>query len=156
MADRAEQVNEAMRRSTKEWRDAWPLDPHRDPWSVPLAELDPAHPALFKANTALPWFERLRAESPVHWCEESQFGPYWSLTRYDDVKYVDTHHGLFSSDIMNGGIRLGGRKPFGRILRRDGHELLVQRKLIGQCFAKVAIVIDNQDLARSAHARFLD
>ena len=72
--------------------------------------MDPAHPALFKANTALPWFERLRAESPVHWCEESQFGPYWSLTRYDDVKYVDTHHGLFSSDIMNGGIRLGGRK----------------------------------------------
>ena len=110
MAERAEQVNEAMRRSTKEWRDAWPLDPHQDPWSVPLAELDPAHPALFKANTALPWFERLRAESPVHWCEESQFGPYWSLTRYDDVKYVDTHHGLFSSDIMNGGIRLGGRK----------------------------------------------
>ncbi len=110
MAESAEQVNEAMRRSTKEWRDAWPLDPHQDPWSVPLAEMDPAHPALFKANTALPWFERLRAEAPVHWCEESQFGPYWSLTRYDDVKYVDTHHNLFSSDIMNGGIRLGGRK----------------------------------------------
>ena len=110
MAESAEQVNEAMRRSTKEWRDAWPLDPHQDPYEVPLDYLDPAHPALFKANTVLPWFERLRAEAPVHKCKDSQFGPYWSLTRYDDVKYVDTHHDQFSSDIMNGGIRLGGRK----------------------------------------------
>ena len=54
-------------------------------------------------------FERLRRQSPVHLTEESQFGPYWSITRFEDVKYVDTNQQLFSSDIMNGGIRLGGR-----------------------------------------------
>ena len=54
-------------------------------------------------------FERLRQQSPVHLTEESQFGSYWSITRFEDVKYVDTNQQLFSSDIMNGGIRLGGR-----------------------------------------------
>lgn len=98
-----------MRQNTREWHEAWAIDAHRDPWDVPLEDMDPAHPELFRANTVLPWFERLRAESPVHRCRDSQFGPYWSITRYDDVKYVDTHHDLFSSDLYNGGIRLGGK-----------------------------------------------
>ena len=56
------------------------LIPIKIPYEVPLDYMDPAHPALFKANTVLPWFERLRAEAPVHKCKDSQFGPYWSLT----------------------------------------------------------------------------
>jgi cytochrome P450 len=56
-----------------------------------------------------PYFERMRAESPVHYCEESQFGPYWSITRYDDIKFVDINHEIFSSDSRVGGIRLGGQ-----------------------------------------------
>jgi cytochrome P450 len=71
--------------------------------------MNPAHPALFEAGTVLPWFARLREEAPVHRCEDSQFGPYWSITRYDDIQYVDTNYQLFSSDIRNGGIRLGGQ-----------------------------------------------
>ena len=109
MAENREEFAQAMRQNTREWRDAWAMDPHQDPWEVPLEDMDPAHPELFRANTVLPWFERLRAESPVHKCRNSQFGPYWSITRYDDVKYADTHHDLFSSDLHNGGIRLGGR-----------------------------------------------
>ena len=37
------------------------------------------------------------------------WGPYWSVTKFSDIKYVDSNHGLFSSDINNGGIRMGGR-----------------------------------------------
>ncbi len=95
--------------SNRDWMDQWQIDVDRDPYSIPLPELNPAHSHLFEANKVLPYFERLRSEAPVHLCEDSQFGPYWSVTKFDDVKYVDSHHELFSSDSLNGGIRLGGR-----------------------------------------------
>ena len=109
MPETREEMAEAFRQSTREMQQAWAIDVDRDPWDIPLEEMDPAHPELFRTNRVLPWFERLRVESPVHKCANSQFGPFWSITRYDDVKYVDTHHDLFSSDIYNGGIRLGGQ-----------------------------------------------
>ena len=87
----------------------WAIDPHRDVNSIPLAELDPGHPDLFEADTFWPYFERLRREDPVHYVENSMFGPYWSLSKFEDCMYVDTHHELFSSDNMRGGISLGGR-----------------------------------------------
>ncbi len=106
-------MSESERRFTYEnnqkWREAWRIDVTQDPRSIPLEALNPAHGDLFEANAALPYFERLRAEAPVHYCADSQFGPYWSITKFDDIKYVDSNHELFSSDIRNGGIRLGGR-----------------------------------------------
>ncbi len=95
--------------TNREIRERWAVDTSQDPYSIELSKLNPGHGDLFEANVMLPYFERLRAEAPVHWCEDSQFGPYWSITRFDDIKYVDSHHELFSSDIRNGGIRLGGR-----------------------------------------------
>ncbi len=91
----------------KEWRETWARDVHEDPMSIPLDRLNPAHTGYFEANTVLPFFARLRREAPVHRCEDSEFGPYWSITKYEDVKHVDMSHEIFSSDIDNGGIRLG-------------------------------------------------
>lgn len=103
----AEREANLRRSNTELWAD-WEIDVHQDPYTLPLEKLNPAHPALFEANTFMPYFDRLRAEAPVQRCEESQFGPYWSITKYDDIMHVDTHHKIFSSDIKNGGIRLGG------------------------------------------------
>lgn len=100
---------EFLKSSNREASDRWAIDVEQDPWSLPLESLDPAHPDLFAAGKVLPYFERLRREAPVHRCENSQFGPYWSISGYDDIQYVDTHFELFSSDIRNGGIRLGGQ-----------------------------------------------
>ena len=44
------------------------------------------------------YFERLRKEDPVHYCAESEFGPYWSVTKFDDVVYVEKHPEIFSSE----------------------------------------------------------
>jgi cytochrome P450 len=100
---------ERFRRSNKEtWRE-WAIDVHQDPYSIPLEKLNPGHPSLFEANTVLPYFERLRKEAPVHYCEESQFGSYWSVTGLRDIMHVDTHHQTYSSDSKLGGIQLGGR-----------------------------------------------
>ncbi len=77
-------------------------------WTLPLAELNPAQPALFEANAMWPYFERLRREDPVHFTAQSAFGPYWSITRYNDILAVDTNHEVFSSDSLYGGITIGG------------------------------------------------
>ena len=69
-----------------------------DPYSVPLAEINVANPFLFAHDVQEAWFKRLRDEAPVHYCAESFFGPYWSVTRYDDIMTVDTSHDVFSSE----------------------------------------------------------
>ena len=68
-----------------------------DPWSVPLDRIDVADAELFETDTLWGYFERLRKEDPVHYCAESEFGPYWSVTKFDDVVYVEKHPELFSS-----------------------------------------------------------
>jgi len=94
--------------SNKVMLEAFAIDPHYDAYALPLEKLDPSHPALFANDTIWPHFERLRKEDPVHYHENSMVGPYWSVTRYEDIMYVDRNHALFSSDIRKGGIGLGG------------------------------------------------
>jgi cytochrome P450 len=66
-------------------------------WSMPLDRINPADPYLFRDNVMWPYFERLRKENPVHLQTEHQFGPYWSVTKYNDIMAVDTNHEAFSS-----------------------------------------------------------
>ena len=68
-----------------------------DPYSLPLDLLDPARPAAFAQGRELDYFARLRAEDPVHYTAEHEFGPYWSVTKYNDIMAVDTNHDTFSS-----------------------------------------------------------
>ena len=71
----------------------------RDPDSVPLDELDLMNPRLFHNDYHLRIFERLRAEDPVHLQpDHEEVGPFWNVTRYDDIMAVDTNHKVFSSD----------------------------------------------------------
>jgi cytochrome P450 len=70
----------------------------QDPWQLRLDEVNPAQPALFANDVQWAYFERLRSEAPVHFCKDSDFGPYWSVTKYQDIKYVDTSYELFSSE----------------------------------------------------------
>ena len=69
-----------------------------DPWSVPLSELDPSQPSVFQTNNQFALFDRLRAEDPVHFHETGLFGPYWSITKFNDIMTVDKDHKRFSSD----------------------------------------------------------
>ncbi len=71
--------------------------PYVDPYSLPLEEVSPANPSFFFQNKHWDYFRRLREEAPIHYTAESEFGAYWSLTKYKDIKYLDTHHETFSS-----------------------------------------------------------
>ena len=92
---------------------AWSIDVQADPYAIDLELLNPAHNEQFRSNNVLPYFARLRAEEPIHYCANSQFGPYWSITKFDDIKSIEQNHQVFSSDIDNGGIRIGGRPTEG-------------------------------------------
>ena len=73
--------------------------------SVPET-LNPADPKRFSQGTILPIFERMRAEAPVHYCADSPYGPFWSITRYHDIMAVDKNHEVFSSEAKLGGIMI--------------------------------------------------
>ena len=73
-------------------------------YDLPLADIMPISPRLFRENRWQEYFERLRAEDPVHFNETDMAGRFWSLTRYDDIKRVDTDWQHFTS---SKGITLG-------------------------------------------------
>ncbi|HTT99271.1 MAG TPA: cytochrome P450 [Rhizomicrobium sp.] len=75
-------------------------------YDMPLDKIHVGQPELFRTNSFWPYFERLRREDPVHYCAESEYGPYWSITKYNDIMAVDTNHQVFSSEAHLGGITL--------------------------------------------------
>ena len=73
-----------------------PLDAaHVDVDSIPLEQIDVSDPKLYQDDVWWPYFARLRREDPVHYCPQSIYGPYWSVTKYNDIMAVDTNHGVF-------------------------------------------------------------
>ena len=74
------------------------LNASEDLASYPLDELDISLPRRFQDNSFWGFFERMRREDPVHYCKDSIFGPYWSITKFSDIMAVDRDHATFSSD----------------------------------------------------------
>lgn len=64
---------------------------------IPIENINPVSPRLFSEDKLWDYFKRLREEDPVHFNETEHAGRFWSLTRYADIKKVDTDHANFSS-----------------------------------------------------------
>ena len=75
-----------------------------DPYELPLEDINPVSPRLFSEDKLWDYFKRLREEDPVHFNETELAGRFWSLTRYEDIKRVDSDWENFSS---GNGITLG-------------------------------------------------
>ena len=76
-------------------------------YATPLKDFHPGAPRLFRDDTLWPWFERLRAEEPVHYCTNAPIEPYWSrdqVQRHHACRHQSRH--LFSSDQTLGGISI--------------------------------------------------
>ena len=69
-----------------------------DPYSLPIDKVDPSNGGLFQSQEHWAYFRRLRDEDPIHFVDSEEFGPYWSITRFEDIVYVDSHHEQFSSE----------------------------------------------------------
>lgn len=86
------------------------LTPNRmpiDPYSIPLNKIDVSDIYIHSENRHWGYFDRLRKEAPVHYCEQSEFGPYWSVTDYESIMKVNTTHQIFSSET---GITIGDQR----------------------------------------------
>src|SRR5437868_399275 len=76
----------------------WRAGARAEAYAVALDQIDPVDSELFRQGTFEFYFERLRAEDPVHYSATNADGPYWSVTKYNDIVFVDTNHDLFSSE----------------------------------------------------------
>jgi cytochrome P450 len=125
-------------------------------YAEPLAALDPAQPALFQSDTMWPTFERLRHEDPVHYTPKSEFGPYWSITKYNDIMAVDTNHQVFSSDYTRGGITIAGgssnMEPLPMFIAMDPPRHDVQRKAVSPAVAPPALAAMAGEIRERAAA----
>ena len=67
-------------------------------WTTPLETLDPSEGTLWSRGLLLDYLARLRRDDPVHWSPTGPSGPFWSITRFNDIVAVDSNHADFSSD----------------------------------------------------------
>ena len=127
-----------------------------DAYALPLDQINPAQPALFQADAHWATFERLRAEDPVHRTEEHEFGPYWSITKYNDIMTVDTNHQVFSSE---GGITIAnqdqGQGPLPMFIAMDPPKHDVQRKTVSPAVSPMNLA-RLEPLIRERAAAILD
>jgi cytochrome P450 len=72
--------------------------PVPDVHTLALEDIDLSNPFLYRQDQWRAYFKRLRDEAPVHYQKHSPFGPFWSVTRYEDIVFVDKNHELFSSE----------------------------------------------------------
>jgi cytochrome P450 len=103
-----------------------------------LASIDVSDPHLYQNDIWRPLFEQLRRDDPVHYCEASPFGPYWSVTRYDDIFAVELDHENYSSSSELGGIQVADQ-PKGReissFIRMDPPGHTAQRRTVAPIVA---------------------
>ena len=80
--------------------------------ALDLDKIDVSDPAIYQTDAFRPYFERLRREDPVHYCADSPYGAYWSVTKYDDIMQVELDHKNYSSAAQEGGITIRDN-PYG-------------------------------------------
>ena len=69
-----------------------------DPYELALQDIDVSDPSLMQNDEHWQYFERLRKEDPVHYGHSPIFGPYWSITKFEDIMEIEKNHQDFSSD----------------------------------------------------------
>ena len=127
--------------------------PH--PLTTPLEQIDVSDPRLYQQDAWRPYFARLREEAPVHYLSDSAFGPFWSVTRFEDIVAVDSNHADFSSEptIVIGD--LIEDIPFEMFIAMDPPKHDVQRRAVQPVVAPQNLA-DMESLIRSRVIEILD
>src|SRR5580698_6020088 len=122
------------------------------------ASIDVSDPRLYQDDTWQPWFAVLRRDDPVHYCETSPHGPYWSVTRYDDIFAVELDHETYSSASELGGIQVadqprGQERP--NFIRMDPPAHTAQRRTVAP-IATPSNLANFENLIRERTSSVLD
>ncbi len=106
--------------------------------TLPLEAINVADPRLYQEDLWRPYFARLRREAPVHYCPESAYGPYWSVTKFKDIMTVEVNHEMYSSAAELGGIQVEDQpKEMDRpsFIRMDPPKHTQQRRVVAPIVA---------------------
>lgn len=103
---------------------------------------------------------QLRAESPIYYCEDSKFGPYWSVTTYKPIQHIEALPKIFSSSWEYGGITVAGdgveflkegEIPMPMFIAMDPPQHTAQRRTVAPAFGPSEIERMRADtVARTA------
>jgi cytochrome P450 len=130
-------------------------------YDIPIEDIQPVNAQLFKEHKWLEYFERLRAEDPVHFNEVEQAGRFWSLTKYADIKKVDSDWRNFSSAHgITLGLPIDAELPEGALgittfIAQDPPAHDVQRKTVTGAVAPPNLV-EMEPLIRERTCKVLD
>jgi cytochrome P450 len=129
-----------------------------NPMTMPLENIDVSNIELWRTNSFWPYFKRLRRDAPVHYCKDSMFGPYWSITLFNDIMSVDTNHQAFSSESGLGGITILDQQadvPLPMFIAMDPPKHDVQRKTVSPIVSPMNLAV-MEPLIRERAGRILD
>ncbi|MGI9294118.1 MAG: cytochrome P450, partial [Pseudomonadales bacterium] len=126
-----------------------------NPYELELESVDPSPAALFDSGQHWAYFERLRREDPVHFVDSEEFGPYWSITKFNDIVKVDSQNTVFSSEpsIAIGDSAIDFEPPMFIAMDNPKHD--GQRKAVSPAVAPVQLDALEQ-LIRGRVGKVLD
>ncbi|EAQ98148.1 cytochrome P450 [Congregibacter litoralis] len=127
--------------------------PH--PSDLALEDIDVSDSRIYQQDAWRPYFERLRKEDPVHYVADSQFGPFWSITRWEDIVAVDSNFEDFSSEPA---IVIGDNSeelPIANFISMDPPKHDVQRRAVQGVVAPKNLA-EMEALIRSRVVEILD
>jgi cytochrome P450 len=118
-----------------------------DPFDVSRAE-------LYTEDRWQEPFRQMRATAPIYKCENSKFGPYWSVSTYKPIQHVEALPKIFSSSWEVGGITvagdgvdhlLEGEVVFPMFIAMDPPQHSAQRRTVAPAFGPKEIQRMNAD-----------
>jgi cytochrome P450 len=78
-------------------------------FKVKSSQIDPidvSRKDLYSEDRWSGLFAELRQKAPIQWVPDSPFGPYWSVSTYKPIQYIEALPELFSSSWTYGGISI--------------------------------------------------
>jgi cytochrome P450 len=127
----------------------------QDPWRVALDQIDVSQAELYEHDAQWGFFERLRKEDPIHYCAASEYGPYWSVTRFNDIAHVEKNHQIFSSEPTITIADLPEEIPFQSFIQMDPPKHDVQRAAVQPVVAPTNLA-NLEPIIRERVGRILD
>jgi cytochrome P450 len=125
-----------------------------DALTQPIEEIDTTLQVRFVHDEQDAMFERLRKEAPVHWQANSQYGPFWNVTRYKDIVDIEVDHKTFSNAAANGGVQIQDMPPHlmrKSFIRADPPLHTVQRRVVSPVVAPSNLVRMEEQVRREAN-----
>ncbi len=123
----------------------------RDVAQQTVDPLDVSRAELYRDDLWQAPFAQLRAEAPVHYVEQSDYGPYWSVSSYKGIVEVESLPDLYSSEA--GGITIADfvaerdvRMPM--FIARDRPVHTGQRRTVAPAFTPSEMTRMSGDIRR--------